>query len=636
MRVQSRGLAGAATLALAAMAAGNVLISNYTSATQYQYLRIGIPDFDQARDGLPNNGLCHCYPTSVMNILSYAANHGMPTLPPGTTNYGLPENYDEMTTLLGGLGSLMQVSPGGGLPCGTGGSAAMNGTLAFLGEAADQLTIVALAGNGAFLPTDNFIALLATHPWKPLIRMGWGRYTIQPGQGSGQFPAVTRSNGHLVTFASGVRNATESFVLYRDPGQGGSIFTQSDYVYNRAETTNLQFEFTVGGGFQTRTVTVLDFSPAQTVGIRIVDNIGIYWPAVGLSFSDTQILAFPLNPSGFAINLPGPIPHPAPPASVIADVHPTHDQLGHFVLTKGDGAVPASLHLTRFGFPDQMLLVTPGASAMTTGRQFDVYILAGTTVRRIGVDPVAEPEAIELATYELPGEGGAIAYDDGSDEVVVLVPSMQQVLRLPADLARGSTPRVQSVPSTVPVGDGAVMAVCHGDGSAWFATKSSACVYGFDSRDASADFHTFCPELGGEEITSLDFDDRCRLHAVVAGSVHRYARSTEREWVPSPTRAFDDSHAGRGLRVARSRSIAEPDLDDSSWWNVPVDELEPGATMVVCREDLNFDGVIDGADLALLLGSWGACQWCPGDIDGDGFVDGADLALLLGAWGACR
>ncbi|MBX3355299.1 MAG: hypothetical protein KF724_06340 [Phycisphaeraceae bacterium] len=49
--------------------------------------------------------------------------------------------------------------------------------------------------------------------------------------------------------------------------------------------------------------------------------------------------------------------------------------------------------------------------------------------------------------------------------------------------------------------------------------------------------------------------------------------------------------------------------------------------------DINDDGVVDGADLAILLGSWGPCPGCPGDLNGDGVVDGIDIAILLGAWG---
>ncbi|MFG0274105.1 MAG: choice-of-anchor tandem repeat NxxGxxAF-containing protein [Phycisphaerales bacterium] len=50
--------------------------------------------------------------------------------------------------------------------------------------------------------------------------------------------------------------------------------------------------------------------------------------------------------------------------------------------------------------------------------------------------------------------------------------------------------------------------------------------------------------------------------------------------------------------------------------------------------DLTGDGVVDGADLGLLLGAWGPCAGCPADLNGDGVVDGADLGLLLGAWGS--
>ncbi|HMP36603.1 MAG TPA: hypothetical protein PKC43_04070 [Phycisphaerales bacterium] len=55
--------------------------------------------------------------------------------------------------------------------------------------------------------------------------------------------------------------------------------------------------------------------------------------------------------------------------------------------------------------------------------------------------------------------------------------------------------------------------------------------------------------------------------------------------------------------------------------------------------DLDGDGDVDGADLGVLLGSWGACppsrpSGCPGDLDGNGSVDGADLGLLLAGWGA--
>ncbi|MCA9284461.1 MAG: thrombospondin type 3 repeat-containing protein [Phycisphaerales bacterium] len=48
--------------------------------------------------------------------------------------------------------------------------------------------------------------------------------------------------------------------------------------------------------------------------------------------------------------------------------------------------------------------------------------------------------------------------------------------------------------------------------------------------------------------------------------------------------------------------------------------------------DLDGDNDVDGADLGMLLGSWGPCPGCPADLLEDDVVDGADLGILLGAW----
>ena len=49
--------------------------------------------------------------------------------------------------------------------------------------------------------------------------------------------------------------------------------------------------------------------------------------------------------------------------------------------------------------------------------------------------------------------------------------------------------------------------------------------------------------------------------------------------------------------------------------------------------DLNGDGVVGSADLAILLAAWGQNPGHPADLNGDGVVGSADLAILLGYWG---
>jgi hypothetical protein len=54
-----------------------------------------------------------------------------------------------------------------------------------------------------------------------------------------------------------------------------------------------------------------------------------------------------------------------------------------------------------------------------------------------------------------------------------------------------------------------------------------------------------------------------------------------------------------------------------------------------CPADVNFDGTVDGMDLALLLAAWSTSNPLA-DLNADGNVDGMDLAALLAAWGTCN
>ncbi|MFO0963338.1 MAG: hypothetical protein U0625_10610 [Phycisphaerales bacterium] len=51
-----------------------------------------------------------------------------------------------------------------------------------------------------------------------------------------------------------------------------------------------------------------------------------------------------------------------------------------------------------------------------------------------------------------------------------------------------------------------------------------------------------------------------------------------------------------------------------------------------CPGDLNGDGIVNGADIGMLLGAWGTST---NDLTGDGIVNGADIGVLLGGWGVC-
>jgi hypothetical protein len=63
----------------------------------------------------------------------------------------------------------------------------------------------------------------------------------------------------------------------------------------------------------------------------------------------------------------------------------------------------------------------------------------------------------------------------------------------------------------------------------------------------------------------------------------------------------------------------------------------PDVCEITCSDaDLYRNGLVDGADLGILLSEWGpATASTTSDLDGDGTVGGGDLGLMLSYWGNC-
>ena len=73
----------------------------------------------------------------------------------------------------------------------------------------------------------------------------------------------------------------------------------------------------------------------------------------------------------------------------------------------------------------------------------------------------------------------------------------------------------------------------------------------------------------------------------------------------------------------RLRKLVEAAIDDFR-----VSSIDCTANTI--PGDLDGNGSVNGADLAILLNNWGASG--AADIDGNGSTDGADLAILLNNW----
>ncbi|MFO0829421.1 MAG: hypothetical protein U0572_14885 [Phycisphaerales bacterium] len=73
--------------------------------------------------------------------------------------------------------------------------------------------------------------------------------------------------------------------------------------------------------------------------------------------------------------------------------------------------------------------------------------------------------------------------------------------------------------------------------------------------------------------------------------------------------------------------------DDTNVDNIAIGRCVGGGGPGCCPADLDQSGEVNAADLAILLGQWGATG--SADVDADGLVGAADLGILLGAWGSC-
>ena len=64
---------------------------------------------------------------------------------------------------------------------------------------------------------------------------------------------------------------------------------------------------------------------------------------------------------------------------------------------------------------------------------------------------------------------------------------------------------------------------------------------------------------------------------------------------------------------------------------------DPALGLVACSDctgDLNADGIVNAADLGIVIGTW-STPGGQGDVNGDGTVNAADLGIVIGVWGNC-
>jgi hypothetical protein len=651
------GAALAGAMAFADCAAADVVVADWTDDEHFDYQIKYMPDLDQERNGLSSNGDSHCVPTATMNMLAYAAEWGIESMDPGPGVYTGDVGYNTMTNYIDQLGDLM----GTNITC-TG--TCLDGWIDGTEEWTDGFPLVTVAwwNVEGQCPTISDMAQAASNG--ALVSFAYGRYNFNPSV----TPIIgSRTGGHAVTMQYAHADGPNDLALWsRDPADdNSSIFSEAPWeyrVYDPIDNMTVLADWNNDSAYTEVEVTVLEYNP-DADQIRFIDNILALYPGFGFSFDGVQLNVAFLGDASFTIGVP--TTHFDPPVGetfIEAAFHP--DLHSFYVLTTGgpnDTLLLQQLHRNDAAI-EEMTLVYEGLEQaqccdceMVVGRNRDVYIACGGEILRLG-ERSGEWAEIDSFAWSRPAQD--IAYNDKTDEVIVLSMLERHLLIAPPNLGSEVDPVFEyAIPDIVPPAPEACMAINPATNSIWITTIANPNqLYELIPQQAGTELilipivHTLPL---AENARCVDFDDRGHLLVTTAdGKVREYMEGGANRWIHVPDGWYANLKVGPEFRVARSRSNFDPDVHADHSVYIPLDELpEIGIAHRDCPGDFvssrtfqpPADGVVDGADLAFLLGEWGPNPGSPADMvtsasflpPPDGIVDGADLAVLLGGWGEC-
>ena len=279
----------------------------------------------------------------------------------------------------------------------------------------------------------------------------------------------------------------------------------------------------------------------------------------------------------------------------------------------------------RNGFGAEIYGVVRGGGIYS---EFSNVELNHVTIEECYVDPQNE--------YDIMGWGGAVC-GYGSDYVI-----NDSTLRNNRSFSHGGA--IYITGSLVLNNTLITNNVADLEGGAIFAHGIATDVACFDSSICDNQSQ-FGGALSLKEFGSLGLD-RCRVYGNVAqdgAALHMdetptvITESTFEHNVPETEgtviRIIDQPGVPGTLFVEISGSLfCEANQGD---WREFILEPQPNEFLEVCGlpGDLNYDGVVSGADLSILLSTWGSNEvGTNADLDCDGIVSGSDLSVLLVNW----
>ena len=569
-----------------ASASADVTLSSFNHQTgSFLYEIEHMPDLDQRREptpssfGLPGNGSMYCAPTSGMNMIMYAANHGFPEMnPPGVGDWQSQTRYDDATSSIAALGMEMGTLATGGTT-GGGLKAGLQAWLDFYGK----FTVHYDQYNGNYSPTLDVIVKSAVIGGS-LVSFGHQRWDNIGLVDGARFVNATPS-GHVVTLSVASRSSRASghtVVGVRDPAQADSNKTmQAPFANTFFNVEDHLLTHTDGGGSSwTRVMSILNFNASADVLSIIGDYVAIR-PKAGYSLTSDGLYFVPHIPRRFDPGFPCCDPIASPTGTRILAIADHPDGIGYLVLVEGGPAGPEALYL--IGPGDQMpesLLELQGATAMALGRNRSLYIVrstgptSGGVLERITLDP----QPATLASIALSQPVQAIATDDAADEVVLLSTTNSMLTRI--DFGLVDAPSQLDISGVVPLSGDAQISVSPADGSLWILTDASSSLFGLSTGVTGGLSAESIDPMGDHAPSGFDFDDAGHLFVSRDGVMVEFARDAGGSWQELVDSPFAGLQSEGVLRMTRSRTNYDPSSEPTPPFNILPEEVIDGEPLL--------------------------------------------------------
>ncbi len=598
----------AAALCLAAGVASPAL-------AQCSVFRVFMPDFDQRRSALPNNGSMYCVPTATANALAYVSNHGYPGVFGGPRDWQSQSQYGYVNTQLSVMGAFMGTDPDEG----TGISGWRSVTRAYVND--EPGFIVGSIHASEFVGVNPLA--MANH-----MRIGSIVMPIMGWYVERDTHRWERNGGHMVTMWGGTNlcSAPQNMrLIYRDPANDNSLFSQSDFS---TTTTTFsvdpldRFKYKNGTFYYPRLMYQLDANGG------FLDGFGYILPAFGLTTD-------PIT-QDIEMHIPLPLtddPEPKvfpfdrlPAFTSVISMAPGLLPTESFVITQPDRTRQGTLHFVDALEGTMVPIDTLTAPrCLVTGRHGAVYVAAGSDL--MCYLPLEGGGYSVEGKLTLPAPADAMVYDDETDEMVILCQATRRLLRVDRHLR---LLRNDAIPSAVALdGDGSVL-VNPEDGSEWIACSGSPSIVEF-SRDPFSGRLLVARDLRLEGVTApyaAQFGDDGVLYVVQDRAVRSFEKIDDTTWgrANSP---LDGMPTGNVFAVGRGRSNFDPDTMEDV--NILPPDIGPGRGD--CLADLDFDGELTIFDFLEFQNLFGAGSTIA-DFDHDGDLTIFDFLAYQNAFAA--